>query len=67
MTAPLPDRPGAPDRDAPEQAYTDFTRSLSYGDYLQLDVLKARTARSRPRTTSTSSSPCITSRRSGWT
>ncbi|UBV44878.1 tryptophan 2,3-dioxygenase (plasmid) [Deinococcus taeanensis] len=33
-------RPGAPDRDAPEQAYTDFTRSLSYGDYLQLDVLK---------------------------
>jgi tryptophan 2,3-dioxygenase len=39
--APLPDRPGAPDRDAPEQAYTDFTRSLSYGDYLQLDVLKS--------------------------
>ncbi|MCD0161656.1 tryptophan 2,3-dioxygenase [Deinococcus sp. 6YEL10] len=36
-----PDRPGAPDRDAPEQAYTDFTRSLSYGDYLQLDTLKS--------------------------
>ena len=35
------DRPGAPDRDAPEQAYTDFTRSLSYGDYLQLDTLKS--------------------------
>ncbi|WP_291431941.1 tryptophan 2,3-dioxygenase family protein [Deinococcus sp.] len=34
-------RPGAPDRDAPEQAYTDFTRSLSYGDYLQLDTLKS--------------------------
>ncbi|WP_221090991.1 tryptophan 2,3-dioxygenase [Deinococcus aquaedulcis] len=27
--------------DAPEQAYTDFTRSLSYGDYLQLDTLKS--------------------------
>jgi tryptophan 2,3-dioxygenase len=29
------------DRDAPERAYTDFSRSLSYGDYLQLDTLKA--------------------------
>ena len=36
-----PDRPGAPDRDAAEQAYMDFTRSLSYGDYLQLDTLKS--------------------------
>ncbi|MBZ9749881.1 tryptophan 2,3-dioxygenase [Deinococcus sp. HMF7604] len=34
-------RQGAPHPDAPEQAHTDFTRSLSYGDYLQLDILKS--------------------------
>lgn len=28
-----------PDRDAPEQARLDFTRRLSYGDYLRLDTL----------------------------
>ncbi len=28
------------DRDSPEQAYTDFRQSLSYGDYLHLDELK---------------------------
>ena len=28
-------------RDAPERAHTDFSHSLSYGDYLQLDTLKA--------------------------
>ncbi|GGL99134.1 tryptophan 2,3-dioxygenase [Deinococcus aerophilus] len=29
------------DQDAPERAHTDFSHSLSYGDYLQLDTLKA--------------------------
>ncbi|WP_034388738.1 tryptophan 2,3-dioxygenase [Deinococcus sp. YIM 77859] len=29
----------APDHDAPERAQLDFTRRLSYGDYLQLDTL----------------------------
>lgn len=29
------------DQDAAERAHTDFTHSLSYGDYLQLDVLKS--------------------------
>ncbi|MEF2279261.1 tryptophan 2,3-dioxygenase family protein [Deinococcus sp. YIM 134068] len=28
-----------PDADSPERAQTDFTRSLSYGDYLRLDTL----------------------------
>ncbi|MDO4264244.1 MAG: tryptophan 2,3-dioxygenase family protein, partial [Deinococcus sp.] len=32
-------RPGAPD--SADQAYSDFTRSLSYGDYLQLDMLRS--------------------------
>ena len=32
-------RPGAPN--SADQAYSDFTRSLSYGDYLQLDVLRS--------------------------
>lgn len=31
----------APAPDAPERAYTDFSQSLSYGDYLRLDTLKA--------------------------
>ncbi|GGJ84956.1 tryptophan 2,3-dioxygenase [Deinococcus aquiradiocola] len=31
----------AGDADAPERAYTDFTRALSYGEYLQLDALHA--------------------------
>jgi tryptophan 2,3-dioxygenase len=29
-----------PDADDPGRAHTDFTRSLSYGDYLQLDTLR---------------------------
>ena len=29
------------DQNAPERAYTDFSHSLSYGDYLQLDTLKS--------------------------
>ncbi|MFC5849055.1 tryptophan 2,3-dioxygenase [Deinococcus petrolearius] len=33
--------PDSPDRDSPEQAYQDFTRRLSYGDYLHLDELRA--------------------------
>ncbi|RTR25606.1 tryptophan 2,3-dioxygenase [Deinococcus radiophilus] len=32
-------RPGAPD--SADQAYSDFTRSLSYGDYLQLELLRS--------------------------
>ncbi|CAM3705322.1 tryptophan 2,3-dioxygenase family protein [Deinococcus saxicola] len=31
----------APGQNAPERAYTDFSKSLSYGDYLRLDTLKA--------------------------
>lgn len=37
-------RPGSPEgthADSPEQAYQDFTRRLSYGDYLHLDALRA--------------------------
>ena len=30
-----------PDADAPERAHTDFSRDLSYGDYLHLDELRA--------------------------
>ncbi|MDL2343975.1 tryptophan 2,3-dioxygenase [Deinococcus sp. MIMF12] len=37
-SSPPPDRTG-PDRDSPEQARLDFTRRLSYGDYLHLDTL----------------------------
>ena len=29
------------DRNSAEQAYSDFTRSLSYGDYLHLNELRA--------------------------
>lgn len=29
------------DQNAPERAYTDFSHSLSYGDYLRLDTLKS--------------------------
>lgn len=29
------------DQNAPERAYTDFSHSLSYGDYLRLDALKS--------------------------
>lgn len=39
-SSPLSDQPG-PDRDSPEQARLDFTRRLSYGDYLHLDTLLA--------------------------
>ncbi|WP_104992614.1 tryptophan 2,3-dioxygenase [Deinococcus sp. NW-56] len=39
-SSPTPDRP-APDRDSPEQARLDFTRRLSYGDYLHVDTLLA--------------------------
>ncbi|MCP2014452.1 tryptophan 2,3-dioxygenase [Deinococcus sp. HSC-46F16] len=39
-SSPTPDPP-APDRDSPEQARLDFTRRLSYGDYLHLDTLLA--------------------------
>lgn len=31
----------APDADAPERAHSDFSRDLSYGDYLHLDELRA--------------------------
>ena len=30
-----------PDQHSAERAHMDFTRALSYGDYLQLDTLKA--------------------------
>ncbi|WP_233554486.1 tryptophan 2,3-dioxygenase [Deinococcus cavernae] len=35
------DKPAMNDKNSAEQAYSDFTRSLSYGDYLHLDGIHA--------------------------
>ena len=41
---------------AAEAAKVDFSRDMSYGDYLHLDEILARSSRARPRTTRCSSS-----------
>jgi kynureninase len=54
MTCPYHDQPATSATEAivrDEKAQLDFSRDMSYGDYLQLDAILVRRSRSRPRTT----------------